>query len=192
MEASYSETKCPTAIYANEKAMNTPPAPLSEALRQFARFDNRLFKQELIEERPNDKKRSSSVSPASPSKRLQRSSSTDSLATNRASLGDLSDRDMADAPLIGDFDDDNHGGSIQSQGNGEGSRDQESSGTLGTEMVQLAISMPVLAGTGAGAAASATNQEESRVTDAEASGFIADWDNPEGKPVAAAKGALDD
>jgi hypothetical protein len=67
------------------------------------RFDNHLFKKELVEEIPRDKKRGGFTSPASPSKRLNRSSSVDSMATNAASAGDLDD-DMRDAPFDADED----------------------------------------------------------------------------------------
>jgi hypothetical protein len=67
----------------------------------FIRFDNRLFKQELAQEGPRDKKRSGFTSPASPSKRVNRESSVDSMATNAASAGDLDD-DMRDAPFEAD------------------------------------------------------------------------------------------
>lgn len=65
------------------------------------KFDNRLFKQELLEEpTPADKKRNAPQVPESPLKR-QRSNSVDSMATNRASLGDFSDVGERDA-LLGD------------------------------------------------------------------------------------------
>lgn len=65
------------------------------------KFDNRLFKQELLEEpTPTDKKRNAPQTPESPLKR-QRSNSVDSMATNRASLGDFSDVEER-AALLGD------------------------------------------------------------------------------------------
>lgn len=65
------------------------------------KFDNRLFKQELLEEpTPADKKRNAPQLPGSPPKR-QRSNSVDSMATNRASLGDFSDVEER-AALLGD------------------------------------------------------------------------------------------
>jgi hypothetical protein len=67
----------------------------------FVKFDNRLFKQELLEEPTHtDKKRNAPQVPESPLKR-QRSNSVDSMATNRASLGDFSDVGERDA-LLGD------------------------------------------------------------------------------------------
>lgn len=88
----------PLLFYATDKAMAETPDPLSDALQTFVRFDNRLFKQELIQEPPRDKKRGAFTSPASPSKRVTRSTSYDSINTNAASAGDLDD-DMRDAPF---------------------------------------------------------------------------------------------
>lgn len=67
--------------------------------QNFVRFDNRLFKQEVKEDSPREKKRGAFASPASPAKRRNRSSSVDSMATNRASIGDMDDDDMRDAPF---------------------------------------------------------------------------------------------
>lgn len=70
-------------------------------LQTFVKFDNRLFKQELLEEpTPAEKKRNAPQSPRSPQKR-HRSDSIDSLATNRASIGDFSDVEER-AALLGD------------------------------------------------------------------------------------------
>lgn len=102
--------------------MNEEPAPLSDALKvrtckvfdsflprlestntcqTFVKFDNRLFKQELLEEpAPADKKRTAPHLPESPLKR-QRSASVDSMATNRASIGDFSDVEERAALLGG-------------------------------------------------------------------------------------------
>lgn len=94
-------SKVPILVYATDKAMNEEPAPLSDALKTFVKFDNRLFKQELLEEpTPTDKKRNAPQLPESPLKR-QRSTSVDSMATNRASLGDFSDVEER-AALLGD------------------------------------------------------------------------------------------
>ncbi|KAG8163631.1 hypothetical protein KVR01_006928 [Diaporthe batatas] len=107
-EAIFTETdadgsKVPILVYATDKALNEEPAPLSDALKTFVKFDNRLFKQELLEEpTPADKKRNAPQVPESPLKR-QRSNSVDSMATNRASLGDFSDAGERDA-LMGDQD----------------------------------------------------------------------------------------
>ncbi len=85
--------------------------------------------------------------------------SIDSMASNRASLGDLSDRDDDTAMA--------NGADLQAPGGGARSRDNSS---LGTEMVQLAIShQPGLLAV-----------EEKKDDD-----FIADWDNPEGVSVSA-------
>lgn len=99
--------KAPILIFATEKAMSEAPEPLSTALKTFVKFDNRLFKQELLQSEhygsSREKKRSaggiSNVSP-SESKRLNRAraSSNSSIATNQASAGDLDD-DMRDAPF---------------------------------------------------------------------------------------------
>ncbi|KAL2269714.1 hypothetical protein VTJ83DRAFT_1898 [Remersonia thermophila] len=97
----------PILIYASEKAMEPEPLPLSDALKNFVRFDNRLFKQELLESgRTAAHKRSAGLGlgDASQSKRLQRSASIDSMATNRASLGAGSDDEMRDAPALIDND----------------------------------------------------------------------------------------
>lgn len=121
-EADSDGSKAPVLVYATEEAMNEEPAPLSDALKvrnckvfdsflprlesantcqTFVKFDNRLFKQELLEEpAPADKKRTAPHLPESPLKR-QRSASVDSMATNRASIGDFSDVEERAALLGG-------------------------------------------------------------------------------------------
>lgn len=109
----------PILIFASEKALDESPSPLSDALQvsnalfwplkyvvlmtnqTFIRFDNHLFKKELTEEVPRNPKRGGFTSPASPSKRRNRSNSVDSMATNAASAGDFDD-DMRDAPFEAD------------------------------------------------------------------------------------------
>ncbi|KAL1839476.1 hypothetical protein VTJ49DRAFT_1485 [Mycothermus thermophilus] len=102
------DTGCePILVYATDKAMQQEPLPLSDALKNFVRFDNRLFKQELLESsRTATHKRSANLGlgDASQSKRLQRSVSIDSMATNRASAGADSDDEMRDAPALIDND----------------------------------------------------------------------------------------
>jgi len=108
--------KKPILIFATEKAMSEAPDPLSVALKTFVKFDNRLLKQELLQSEQygssREKKRSaggiSNVSPTE-SKRLNRTSSNSSMATNQASAGDLDD-DMRDAPFE---EDDNFSAAVQ-------------------------------------------------------------------------------
>lgn len=90
--------KAPVLIFASEKAMAEEPEPLSNALKTFVKFDNRIFKQDLLhsEQHSNsrEKKRGANgIGSAvdSESKRLNRASSMDSMATNQASAGDLDD-----------------------------------------------------------------------------------------------------
>lgn len=52
--AAGTETKYPILIYASEKAMKTPRLKLSDALRRFARADNRAFQQELSQEQSQE------------------------------------------------------------------------------------------------------------------------------------------
>lgn len=78
--------------------MEEAPIPLSDALKSFIRLDNRHFKQELSQSSRIGHKRTAGLGDGSQSKRLQRSASMDSLATNHASLGDFDD-DMRDAPF---------------------------------------------------------------------------------------------
>jgi hypothetical protein len=187
--ASENGDKMPLLIFASEEAVNEAPHPLSDALSRFVKHDNRLFKQELLEEIANppaangagdwDKKRvSDGASPASPSKR-QREGSIDSMATNRASLGDLSDRDPEDIPMTDAFLEDleasRESGPYGGTAHGEGQQ-------LGTEMVQLAISRP----DDPNAGAAARSNEDLHDKDADGD-VIADWDHPEGLPVVPAK-----
>jgi hypothetical protein len=83
----------PFLIYASEKAMGEAPTSLSEALQSFVRFDSKLFQRELsqlpAQDKDNDKKRGPYATPASPSKRRNRSNSWDSVDTNAASVGSL-------------------------------------------------------------------------------------------------------
>ena len=98
----FQETSTPILVYSNDASLAEENTALSDALRTFVRFDNRFFKQEVLEESPRDKKRqpAEEASPTSPLKRQQRSSSIDSMASNMASLGEYSDRDMEDVPLL--------------------------------------------------------------------------------------------
>lgn len=126
-EADTDGSKVPMLVYATDKALNEEPAPLSDALKTFVKFDNRLFKQELLEEpTPTDKKRNAPQVPDSPLKR-QRSQSVDSMATNRASLGDFSDVGERDA-LLGDHE---PRGEIDPFQYGDGTA------TMGTEMEDM-------------------------------------------------------
>lgn len=108
----FQESRSPVLIYSSDASMNEENLPLSDALRTFVRFDNRFFKQETLEESESpsrDKKRqpAEEASPTSPLKRQQRANSIDSMASNMASQGEYSDRDMDDVLLIGDDDDNN-------------------------------------------------------------------------------------
>lgn len=102
----------PLLVYATEKALNEAPIALSRELQTFVKHDNRLFKQELIEQPDapdqRDKKRVGFKTPQSPAKR-QRSNSGDSMDSNRASLGDMSEGDRAQ--MMADQMMDNFGGS---------------------------------------------------------------------------------
>ncbi|KAK4239140.1 hypothetical protein C8A03DRAFT_32821 [Achaetomium macrosporum] len=95
----------PILVYATDKAMGQERLPLSDALKSFIKLDNRHFKQEVSQSErlghAPDKKRSAGLGDDSQSKRLQRSSSMDSIATNHASAGDFDD-DMRDAPFDND------------------------------------------------------------------------------------------
>ncbi|KAK3308580.1 uncharacterized protein B0T15DRAFT_111614 [Chaetomium strumarium] len=95
----------PIVVYATGKAMDQERLPLSDALRSFVKLDNRHFKQEVSQSErlghAPDKKRSAVIGNDSQSKRLQRSSSMDSMATNHASAGDF-DEEMHDAPFDSD------------------------------------------------------------------------------------------
>ncbi|EON98617.1 putative ubiquitin interaction motif protein [Phaeoacremonium minimum UCRPA7] len=114
-----SEDKKPILVYASKKALAEEPSRISQPLQLFVRFDNRLFKQEVIEESPLERKRGANASPQSPFKRQHRdrANSVDSMASNRASVGDLSDEDRNVV-----FDQDPF---------------QEGDGSLGTEMQPL-------------------------------------------------------
>jgi len=175
IKAAYTETDKPILIYANDRAMNEDPIPLPESLQTFVRFDNRLFKQELIEESPKEKKRASNDLPASPPKRHQREGSMDSMATNRASTGDISDRDEDFMDMVnGEQEGREHAlGSSGGEERGEesGVGDGAAEGKVddpGTEMVQLAIRKPA-----------AMAGEERGLQDGVEP--VADWDNPEGR-----------
>lgn len=91
----------PIIVYATDKAIEQENLPLSDALKTFVRLDNRLFKQEQLQSNRLGHKRSAGVGDGSQSKRLQRSSSMDSMDTNHASAGDYDD-DMRDAPFDSD------------------------------------------------------------------------------------------
>lgn len=71
-----------------------PPVAVTsfaDLVQTFVKFDNRLFRQEQIEDNSQgDKKRVAIREPSSLPKR-HRSGSADSIASNRASIGDLSD-----------------------------------------------------------------------------------------------------
>ncbi|KAL2025030.1 hypothetical protein VTK56DRAFT_32 [Thermocarpiscus australiensis] len=93
----------PILVYATDKALEQEKLPLSDALKSFVKLDNRLFKQELSQSdrlgHSPDRKRGPLLGADSESKRLQRSSSMDSMATNKASLGDPDDiPDLVDIP----------------------------------------------------------------------------------------------
>lgn len=102
----FQESRNPLLVYATEEALTAPRAPLSDALQRFVRVENKTFSHELsrqAEEGTSDTTAPAgdmSLPPMSPSKRKYRSGSVDSMATNRASLGN-SDEDSR----AGDFDD---------------------------------------------------------------------------------------
>ncbi|KAI1377265.1 hypothetical protein F4677DRAFT_459143 [Hypoxylon crocopeplum] len=54
LHAAGTESKVPVLIYATEAAMETDPIPLSDALRMFAKADNRSFQQELSQEQSQE------------------------------------------------------------------------------------------------------------------------------------------
>ncbi|OAA58950.1 ubiquitin interaction motif protein [Niveomyces insectorum RCEF 264] len=162
-DAAGKSTTSSILIYGSDAALEADAEPLSDALRTFVRFDNRFFKQELLEETPRERKRMPAEDPTSPSKRQQRSNSIDSLASNRASIGEYSDRDMDDVPLLDkqfaidegfdetfdesfgggfhkDYVEERFAGSSNSGSESAKARDPAQEGFLGTEMVQLAIS----------------------------------------------------
>ncbi|ROT39217.1 hypothetical protein SODALDRAFT_339648 [Sodiomyces alkalinus F11] len=95
------ESRSPLLVYATEDALNTPQLPLSEALQRFVRVENKTFNLELSrqpEEEDPSRAAATRVKVLSPSKRKYRSDSIDSMATNRASVGN-SDTDSR----AGDF-----------------------------------------------------------------------------------------
>ncbi|GJC82059.1 hypothetical protein ColLi_04897 [Colletotrichum liriopes] len=120
IEKMYWETKGPLLVYATEDAINTPASPLSDALQRFARAENKNFRQELNQESTDEGSppRNMNMSPISPSKRKYRSGSVDSMATNRASLGNSDTNSRA-----GDFDNDPF---------------SDGDGTMDTEMTDMA------------------------------------------------------
>lgn len=109
----------PIFLYATEEALTELPTDLSAVQQTFIKHDNRLFKQELLEqpEQPEqrEKKRVGfrDQQQQSPAKR-QRSNSGDSMDSNRASMGDLSDSDLKE--LMADQMMDNFGGSSNDSG----------------------------------------------------------------------------
>ncbi|KAL2873935.1 hypothetical protein SGCOL_010906 [Colletotrichum sp. CLE4] len=121
VDSIYFETKNPLLVYATEDAINTPVAPLSDALLRFAKAENKIFRQELNQETTEEvaNLRNTNMSPISPSKRKYRSGSVDSMATNRASLGNSDTNSRA-----GDFE-------IEVDPFGDGD------GTMDTEMTDL-------------------------------------------------------
>lgn len=69
-QAVSTEGKVPYLVYANDAAMDAAPIPLSAALRTFVKFDNRYFKQELIEQTPEDNRPPRASKPALPARSL--------------------------------------------------------------------------------------------------------------------------
>ncbi|KAL8306372.1 hypothetical protein RB601_008944 [Gaeumannomyces tritici] len=67
-QAASTEGKAPYLVYANDAAMDEAPTQLSAALRTFIKFDNRYFKQELIEQTPEDVRASRTSKPALPAR----------------------------------------------------------------------------------------------------------------------------
>ena len=185
-QAIANETDKPVIIYANEKAMTASPLPLNGSLGAFVKFDNRLFKQDIIEEAPRDRSRDRAQkrtisTPASPPKRSrQRSDSIDSMAANRSSDDEaMSDRDEEDLPTAQHFEDTRYtfgdildDGPAFSDPRGE-APPQETEPSVNTEMVELAIRRPMDEDSESGQDSEGTSQQDPR--------FIADWDNPEGK-----------
>ena len=178
----------PILVYATDAAMQAEPAELSEALRMFVKHDNRLFKQELIQETPprEDRKRASEaghgenggpsgIPAGSPPKRHQRESSIDSIATNRASMGDVSDRE--DFTPEEDVDAARDEDIAMRLAHSYRLEDTASDGGVGTEMVQLDLSRE-----GSDAARNQTDPAGEVDQDIQ---VVADWDHPEGKKVRA-------
>ncbi|KAL2262833.1 hypothetical protein VTK26DRAFT_9354 [Humicola hyalothermophila] len=91
----------PILVYATDSALSRENLPLSDALKAFVKLDNRHFKQEIMQAdrlgHSPDRKRSAVLGDDSQSKRLQRTVSMESIATNHASAGDLDD-EMRDIP----------------------------------------------------------------------------------------------
>jgi hypothetical protein len=88
-------------VYATEMAVDTPIDPLPEALERFVKAENKVFAQELSREEREGREEvnlGSIDAMASPSKRKHRSDSTDSMLSNRASLGS-DDNDFFDRPF---------------------------------------------------------------------------------------------
>lgn len=106
----FQESKSVVAIYATEVALDgVVPVPLADPLQRFVKADNKGFRAEVA--RAADEKEDvaadaptapdqTEFTPLSPSKRKYRSNSVDSMATNRASLGNVSDTNSR----AGDFD----------------------------------------------------------------------------------------
>ncbi|KAH7165866.1 hypothetical protein EDB81DRAFT_838519 [Dactylonectria macrodidyma] len=96
----WQETKNPILVYATEKAIGTPRAPLTSPLERFVKAENKAFRQELNQEKSDsgETRRATFVEPLSPSKRKHRSDSADSMDSNRASLGS-DDRNGFDNPF---------------------------------------------------------------------------------------------
>ncbi|KAK1835792.1 hypothetical protein QBC39DRAFT_339610 [Podospora conica] len=90
----------PILIFATDKAMEDAADPLSDALKTFVKLDNRYFKQEISkqEEEIPDRLDGAALTRSAlrdMHKPRERSGSIDSMATNKASVGD-SDEDMPD------------------------------------------------------------------------------------------------
>ncbi|KAK0727903.1 hypothetical protein B0T26DRAFT_639576 [Lasiosphaeria miniovina] len=81
----------PILVYATDEALEQESTPLRDALKTFVKFDNRHFKQEL----------SQAEQQQSSPKRLKKSASLESMATNQASAGDIDD-DMRDSAFNDD------------------------------------------------------------------------------------------
>lgn len=97
----WQETKTPLLVYATDDALTTPKAPLSSALERFVKAENKAFRQELNQEKPEpvEKRKPGILDPLSPSKRKHRDS-FDSMDSNRASLGSDDERTGFENPFI--------------------------------------------------------------------------------------------
>ncbi|KAF3771263.1 hypothetical protein M406DRAFT_349622 [Cryphonectria parasitica EP155] len=93
----------PILVYATDEALQEPIIPLSSALQTFIKFDNRLFKQDQLEDNSQSDKKRVAVRSPQPLLKRQRSDSADSMATNRASIGDFSDGEERAALLADQF-----------------------------------------------------------------------------------------